>query len=208
MTVKRTHPSLRRWVIISILLHAGLVLLPAQFLHIFFPREMPAMREGRTRDPWSGLSDMVMQVIPIEVERTPETVDRAVLEIVEEVPAPTATREPATPGGSPEGAGIARADIPAGNVEPQFFPPVPRFIVPPTLEDLGISTIEVNVRILVSAKGLPRRVIIEDTLENPEVRERVLESAWRFRFEAAKLGYTPVESWIDLPLVLEATGSR
>jgi hypothetical protein len=208
MIADRACSSLRRWVVVSVLLHAGLLLLPTQFLYIFFPREMPATREGRTKDPWHGLSKMVMVVIPPDEERTSETEDRAVLEIVEEVPAPVATTEPTSSGGSPEGADIGRADLPTGNIEPQFFPPVPRFIVPPALEDLGISTIEINVRILVSAEGVPEKVIVEDTIDNPEVRRRVLESARRFRFEAARLGDTRVESWIDLPLVLESTGSR
>jgi hypothetical protein len=208
MIVDKTWPSLRRWVLVSVLLHACLLLLPTQLLHIFFPEEMPEMREGRTTDPWHGLSKMVMVVIPPEEEPRPETTDRAVLEIVEEVLVPAATAEPAVSGGSPEGADIARADIPTGNVEPQFFPPIPRFIVPPNLEDLGISAIEINVRILVSSEGVPERVVIDGTLDNPEVRRRVLESARKFRFEAARLGNTPVESWIDLPLVLESTGSR
>jgi outer membrane biosynthesis protein TonB len=204
MTAERSYTSLRTWVIVSVLLHAGLLLLPAQFFQAVFPRDKPVLREGRTTDPWPGLEKMVMVVIPPEEEQVSEAENQAATEIEAEDVAPTPALEPAAAGGSPDGADVARADMPAGDIEPEFFPPVPRYIVPPTLEDLGISTIEVTVRILVTAGGLPEQVVIDDALDNPEVRRRVLECARRFRFEAARLGDTPIESWIELPLVLES----
>jgi hypothetical protein len=204
MIADRSYPSLRKWVAVSVLLHAGLLLLPAQFLQIFFPREMPVLRPGRTTDPWPGFSKIAMVVVPLEEEMVSEAEARVELKVEEEDLIPTLTSEPSASGGSPEGSAIARASVPAGNVEPEFFPPVPRFIVPPTLEGLGIATLEVTVRILVTAKGMPESIIIDGTLDHPEVRRRVLECARKFRFEAARLGNTPVESWIDLPLVLES----
>jgi hypothetical protein len=194
-------------VIVSVLLHLALLLVPGHIFDIFFPREKPTLKEGRTTDPWPGFSEIVMVVVPLEEEA--EARAPVVVELDQPDVAPTPISEtPAASGHLPGEPGIAHGEIPPGDIEPQFFPPIPRFIVPPSLEDLGIAALTVNVRILVTASGLPERVVLEDALADPEVRRRILDCAQRFRFEPARLGDTPVSSWIDLPLVMESAGAR
>lgn len=81
-------------------------------------------------------------------------------------------------------------------------------IVPPQTDNLEISTLSIDIRILVGVDGRPVKIEIPDNLTDPEIRKRLLESAARFRFEPARKGDLPIASWISLPLELEASATR
>jgi hypothetical protein len=211
MTRVRGFPGLRAWIIVSILLHVGLILLPAQFFDVFFPRE--AYRPDRRVSPYPRPFIPDYQVVDLVPEtEAPTTPELPVLVDLEEYDEPVETPAQASPqpageasdeaarGGTHLGLGIAEP-------EDQFFPPVPRYIVPPDLEDLGVTSIRLDLRIFVSTTGEPLEIVLPDTLANEAIRYRVVESARRFRFQPARRGDRPVASWIDLPLVLESAAS-
>jgi hypothetical protein len=204
-------PGLRAWVVVSILLHAALLLMPGQFFEVFYPKEKYVLDDGDVGVDISLVSDYEVVDPVLQSERLAEA---DVLEVVEVEVAGAAEQLPdqdarsaagevsdeIVRGGDKIGLGIAEP-------EPQFFPPVPRYIVPPDLQDLGIRSIRLDIRILVSALGEPLEVVLPDSLGDEELRRRVIRSARRFRFEPARKGDRPVSAWVDLPLVLESTES-
>jgi hypothetical protein len=211
MTRVRGFPGLRAWIIVSILLHVGLILLPAQFFDVFYPREAYVPDEHTFRPLADFIPDYRLVDLAPETE-TPTAPEEPVLIEIEEYHTPVETPAQASPqpageasdeaarGGTHLGLGIAEP-------EDQFFPPVPRYIVPPDLEDLGVTSIRLDLRIFVSTTGEPLEIVLPDTLANEAIRYRVVESARRFRFQPARRGDRPVASWIDLPLVLESAES-
>jgi protein TonB len=205
MTALRRRSTLHIWIIVSVLVHIALILIPIHFLDIFFPRKGPTPI-GTTRDLTPDFAIMAMKVItprdqpsqlPASVTfRVPEE-EEATEDQVPDIPQAISAGQDAT---SQTGA----TGSPAGDFEPPYFPPVPRYIVPPTLDGLNIGTITLDLRILVGATGRPVEVVLPDTLTNEEVRRRLMESVRRFRFEPARRGDRPISTWIDLPLVLES----
>lgn len=89
--------------------------------------------------------------------------------------------------------------------EPRFYPAVPRLIVPPSVEDLDLADLTITLRILVNKYGRPLEVVIVNAPEDQKVYERLMEAAMGFRFNPARRGDEPVESWIELPLNLRTT---
>jgi protein TonB len=178
-----------------------MLLVPAGFLDFLFPRTAPSV-EGGLRDLTPDFTDIALSLTPIpENQVTPESAVDVVMS--EEVAAqPDEGLQVPSPVGAP-----TQGSITAGETMP-LFPPVPRFIVPPALEDLGISSLHINLRILVNTEGIPEQVILADSLPDYEIRRRVLECAWRFRFQPARRGDVPVASWVELPLVLESSHGR
>lgn len=192
-------------------MHVCLLVVPGRLVEIIFPREAPSHDENGITDPWPDFYDIALVVVSMPDRsaaraQTPLTLDTE----DEESLLPAAAPSPQVPSGSSgDDAGQAGDSSPSpGHAEPLYFPPLPRLIVPPTLEDLGIASLRVNIKILVGADGVPEEVILADTISDPDVRRRILECARRFRFEPARLGSRPTSSWIDLPLVLESAESR
>jgi hypothetical protein len=209
---KRRGSRLRIWILISILLHVGLVLLPGSVLDFFYPRETYTIRrpwpgvdfefvpsyESPDRRAWERqIPEGMHLLLRAEVEEEEESTEP-------EVQPPTTPADETGTGEADFARGEPGAELPVA----QFFPPVPRYIVPPTLQDLGVESIELTVRILVDTRGLPDQILLPDTLLNEEIRRRVLAAARKFRFQPARRGDTPVESWVDLPLILESAASR
>ena len=89
--------------------------------------------------------------------------------------------------------------------EPRFYPPVPRLIVPPSVENLDLADLTIALRILVSRQGRPLEVVIVNPPEDRLVYDSVMEAAKEFRFSPARRGEEPVEAWIELPLNLRTT---
>ncbi len=204
-------PGLRAWILVSILLHMALVLLPAQFFEVFYPKEKYTLDDGDVGVDISLISNYEVVDPALQDDRFTES---DVLEVVEvqddDAAEPVPTQDTRSETGEPSDETVRggdKAGLGIAEPEPQFFPPVPRYIVPPDLDDLGIRSIRLDLRILVSASGEPVEVVLPDTLGNEEIRRRVIRSARRFRFEPARKGDRPVSSWVDLPLVLESTKS-
>lgn len=205
MTALRRRSTLRKWILISILIHIGLILIPIHFYDVFFPRKAPTP-VGTTRDLTPDFAIMAMKVIAPQdrPSQPPASMIPAVptQEEVTDDQAPDTSEETSDSRGSAPPTGST--GDPTGDAEPPYFPPVPRYIVPPALDDLGIGTISIDLRILVGTTGKPLEIVLPDTLTNEEVRRRLMESVSRFRFEPARRGDRPISTWIDLPLVLES----
>jgi hypothetical protein len=210
---KRRGIRLRTWIVVSILIHVGLVLVPGRVLEFFYPREVYTMRR-----PWPGVDFEFVPSFEIPdphawQRQLPEGMHLLLPAEVDEEEVPSTepeVRPPAMPSAETGTQGVeASPGEPGGTpLAAQFFPAVPRYIVPPTLQDLGVESIDINVRILVNVRGQPDRILLPDTLSNEEIRQRVLAAARKFRFQPARRGDTPVESWVDLPLVVESAASR
>jgi hypothetical protein len=197
-------PCLYRWLVISILLHSCLLALPGGFLDKMFPPRTESA-DTRAMDLTPDFEDLAISVItmpgqpastPVEAWEADEEAQSAAEE----------SFQPSVPGiGPPEPGGLGDSD---SHADTRFFPPIPRLIVPPDLYDLDISTLSIDIRILVGTDGRPVEIELPETLVDPEVRRRLHASAGRFRFEPARKGDLPVQSWISLPLQLEASSSH
>jgi protein TonB len=195
----------------SVLIHAAFILLPARvFEPLLSYRATPGASPPKDLTP--DFAEIAMTVIGTDQVTMPvPTETRA-------PPSPAADRgsdlgpisQPAAPstdetGGAPE---TETGPGPAPDTEAALFPPLPRLIVPPRLENLDAGTMTINLRILVGRSGEPEMVVVNDTLDNQEIRAAILESARRFRFEPARRGNEPVSAWIDIPIILEASDGR
>jgi hypothetical protein len=195
---------LYRWLFVSILIHSCLLALPRGFLQTLFPaRTMPFETSGRDLTP--DFEDIALSVVTMSGKQavlpveTQEMEEAAVLSQAE-------AYHTALPGiGPPEPGRRGNSD---SHADTRFFPPIPRLIVPPTLDDLDISSLSVSIRVLVGTDGRPLRIELPESLVDPEIRRRLMVSVDRFRFEPARKGNLPVESWISLPLQLEASKAR
>jgi hypothetical protein len=217
---KRAKTNLYRCIAISLAAHIILLLLPAGIFQTVFPRRTSGL-VGTSRDLTPDFAEVAISVL-----RPPAG---SVVEVAEEVPEETSQVEDVTEispvippaAGSPQGSGErtgpgygngqaegSKGSARAAADDAVFFPARPRLIVPPTLEDLQIESLRVDLRILVGADGVPREVIIPDSLSGSEIGLRLAESATRFRFEPAKRGDLPISSWVDLPLLLESSPGR
>jgi hypothetical protein len=204
MTRLTHRPGLRLWLMVSLLLHSCLLALPGGFLERVFPARTAPVQALIT-DLTPDFEEMSISIIAmsgepaIAAEESWEPEEAAA--VVPEEPL-----QPSVPGtGSLEPGGYGDSDSYA---DTRFFPPIPRLIVPPALDDLDISTLNINIRILVGTDGRPVEVELPEALVNPELRRRLMTSAGRFRFEPARKGDLPVQSWISLPLQLEASPAR
>ena len=198
MTPTRATSNLYKWVAVSILIHVSLLLVPMRIFDAVFPRDRVGPH-GLPKDLTPDFSEIAIAVVQVPQVPVVEAVEGP-FEEMDEILFPRVAG-PAVP--PTEGGGQGYPDI-----KPPYFPPRPRLIVPPPLEDLDITGLRISLRILVGPNGHPQEVIIPDSLENQEIRRRLMESARRFRFEPAKRGDLPVASWIDLPLVLESSRRR
>jgi len=205
---KRSKTNLYRWIAISLAAHIILLLLPAHIFQAIFPRR-PAGLGGRVRDLTPDFAEVAIAILRLPagpvVEVAEEVFEEA--EEVEEIPPGIPSAAPST---ESSGDGSGTEDGPEGSQgeptgEAIFFPARPRLIVPPTLEDLKIESLRVDLKILVGADGVPEEVIVPDSLAGSEIGLRLAESARRFRFEPAKKGDLPIASWVDLPLLIESS---
>ena len=214
MSRKRSKTNLYRWVAISLAAHIFLLLLPAHIFQVIFPLRAVGLG-GRIRDLTPDFAEVAIAILrppagPV-VEVAEEVFDE--VEEVEEIPPGIPSTAPsAESSGDGSGAedGPDTQDGPEGSRgeptgEAIFFPARPRLIVPPTLEDLKIESLRVDLKILVGADGVPEEVVVPDSLAGSEIGLRLAESAMRFRFEPAKKGDLPVASWVDLPLLIESS---
>jgi hypothetical protein len=199
MTRRRAKASITRWIILSVLIHVTLLLLPMHLFRVIFPKEGVAPY-GLPKDLTPDFSEVALSIIQVPQGPVVETAETDPEQEIEEIPFPSGVSLTSPPGAL-EGPG-------AREPEPVFFPPRPRLIVPPPLEDLDITNLRISLRILVGTNGRPEEVVLPDSLVDREIGRRLLESARRFRFEPARKGDLPVASWVDLPLVLESSRKR
>jgi outer membrane biosynthesis protein TonB len=197
------------WMLLSVLIHAALFLTPARLFELVFPQDRVTSSEG-PRDLTPDFAEISLSIIPLPEEPPPEVpmpqpldMEKVQLQI-DPQPKPTVSAKPGDPKPADDRHGLGEDSQPNRS---HFFPPRPRLIVPPTLEDLDVSVIRINLRILVDKNGYPEKVVLPDSLTDDEIRKRLLESAMKFRFEPARKGDLPVTSWIDLPLVFESTAA-
>ena len=204
MTRSTHRPGLRRWLMISLLLHSCLLALPGGFLETVFPARVAPIHTAIT-DLTPDFEDIAISVIAMSGE--PAAVPAETWEPEEAaVVAPAEVLQPSVPGtGSPKPGGYGDSDSPA---DTRFFPPIPRLIVPPALDDLDVSTLSISIRILVGTDGRPVEIELPESLVDSEIRRRLMASVGRFRFEPARKGDLPVRSWISLPLQLEASSTQ
>jgi hypothetical protein len=204
----RSRPAFYKWILLSLLLHGALVFAPLRFLDTMVAgRGQQGSYPIRDLTPdfeevALGVTDITEQSARPQADETPSEVEEA----LEPAPKSQAASAETPHSGDGDRSGISQGPgslLPA--VMPQFYPAKPRLIVPPPLEDIGLEVLRINIRILVGIDGCPQEIVLPDTLSNPEMVKRLTESARRFRFEPARQGDLPVESWIDLPLVLESS---
>ena len=220
MSRKRAKTNLCRWIAVSLAAHIILLLLPADIFQAVFPRRATGPG-GTARDLTPDFAEVAISILrppsgpAVEVAEEVFEETREVEEIDQMTPAIPPAAQSAQ--GSEEGTGLSDGSGPVESSEGSgrdaagdavFFPARPRLIVPPTLADLEIASLRVDLRILVGADGVPQEVIIPDSLSGSEIGLRLKESAARFRFEPAKKGDLPISSWVDLPLLLESSSRK
>ncbi len=208
MSRKRARRNLHRWVAISLAAHIILLLLPANIFQAIFPRGHPSS-SGSLRDLTPDFAEVAIAILRIPAGPFVEVPEEEFedLEEIEEIPSGVPSAAPpreSTGEGRGPGDGLEGGQGPSTS-EPIFFPARPRLIVPPSLEDLKIKSLRVDLKILVGASGIPEEVILPDSLSDREIGRRLMESVLRFRFEPARKGDLPVASWVDLPLLLESS---
>ena len=229
---KRKATSPWRYIALAVLLHIAILLLPAHVYEIFFPSTRPE-DSGPPSDLMPDFEQFAIHVVYIDDEEpqveitTNPAVEVAPLEAEPEYVERLREAEPEAERHSPEdaadshgaagppptGRGETVSDEPGAGgdegllvvPEPRFYPPVPRLIVPPSVQNLDIADLTVTLRILVDKEGRPIEVVIVNAPENRVVYDRILEAAKEFRFRPARRGEEPVEAWIELPLNLETT---
>jgi outer membrane biosynthesis protein TonB len=204
MTRVRRKSDLRLWLMVSLLLHSLMLALPARLFQVVFPEESVEVGYGSS-DLTPDFQEIAFGVVEIPVEVPLPTPPAEETEPADKAPVPEHARRM---GGDHDSRRSGAQGEGESHADTRFFPPIPRLIVPPNIENLEVSILKVNIRILVGADGRPKEIELPDTLSHGEIRRRVLESAARFRFEPARMGDLPVAAWIDLPLEFEATGSR
>jgi protein TonB len=203
MRLRRRSERLYVWLALSLVLHSFLLALPASLIELVFP---PKPQEVFTApaDLTPDFEAIAISLISVGGEVMPQTFE----------PTPAEEDQPAVLGPPrPPGAGPGSTERGGGGdsgrlADTRFFPPVPRLIIPPEIDNLGVSALNVDIRILVGADGFPVEVDIPDSLVDSEIGKRLLESAARFRFEPARQGDLPVASWISLPLQLQTSRTR
>jgi hypothetical protein len=209
-----------KWIIPSVLLHAALVLLPIAVFETFFPTGAPE-RGGPPGDPTPDFEKHSIHLVYMQDEEPRNDVTHGMDRLAEEETArilvhggdSALSREshrvpvqPASAGaGNPDWTAGGGEDGPVAAEEPRFYPPVPRLIVPPSVEKLDIAGLTVTLRIHVDKKGRPLEIVMLNAPQDDVVYQRVMEAASAFRFHPARLGDDPVEAWIDLPLDLRTT---
>jgi hypothetical protein len=203
--MKRTQKSILVWLALSALLHCALVFLPIDVLDAIFPRGTP-VPVGTPADLVPDFADLALAVIQLgsptdrpDLDRGRREDLRAAADLMAGIDLGTVQPDR----GLESGARQETAETPELD-----FPPVPRLIIPPALDDLGVRTLSLTLRILVADDGKPVRVVVPDSLAGTRLGKRIAGSAMRFRFEPAKRGALPVEAWVELPLELEASGHR
>lgn len=204
MTRVRHRGGLCAWIVVSLVLHSFLLALPGRFIETVFPTKHEAVHDMPT-DLTPDFEEIAISVVRMPGEPAPLPAEIMIADDTE----PSVAMEPSQPSapeaGPPLPAGYGNSD---SHSDTRFFPPVPRLIVPPELHDLEVSVLNIDIRILVGIDGRPVEIELPETLADPEIRKRLLESAARFRFEPARKGDLPVASWISLPLELETSPTR
>ena len=206
MKTSKRGTRLEKWIVLSILIHLGMLLLPSSMLDVIFPPE-GAQRAGGPKDLTPDFHHVAFAVIETAQPLAHQPPVIAVPDVPDvQLPHPVSEVLAGNWGPGPE-TGQAKLPEP-GHIGSQLFPPIPLLVVPPPLEDLEITSLDVTIRVLVNAEGLPETIILPDSLSDHTLRQRILQCARRFRFQPAKKGDLPVASWIDLPLAVESTRSR
>jgi protein TonB len=201
MRPARRSTDLRIWLALALVLHSCLFAVPSGIVEAIFPTR-PEAQEGPPADLTPDFEDIAIRVMPLPHEETPASPEVALAEVT----GPQAA--PVPPQVDSGGQGPAQSNEGGGTGSPadtRFFPPVPRLVVPPDLGDTKVLTLSIELRILVGTDGLPLAIEVPDTLSDRHLREKILESAGRFRFEPARQGDLPVQAWVSLPLRLQAS---
>ena len=195
---------LYRWIFVSLLLHSCLLALPSGFLERAFPPRTEPL-ETEPADLTPDFEEIAISIIAMSGEPAAATLEA--WEPEEAAPAPSEDIfHAARPGtGPPKPGGYGDSD---SRADTRFFPPIPRLIVPPDLDDLKVSELSISIRILVGTDGRPVEIELPESLVDPEIRSRLTASARRFRFEPARKGDLPVQSWVSLPLQLQSSSAR
>lgn len=229
---KRKTTATWKYVLLAIVLHLAVLLLPGRLFEIFFPSSAPE-DSGPASDLTPNFEQYAIHVVYIDdeepqveivtdprVEVAPLEPEPEYLEHIREEQAPQAEEQKEEPGARegaagprPTGEGDEIGEEPGAGgddgiivvEEPIFYPPVPRLIVPPSVQNLDIKDLTITLQILVNKWGRPMEVIIVNAPEDEVVYDRIMEAARQFRFRPARRGNEPVEAWIELPLNLETT---
>jgi protein TonB len=230
---KRKTTAIWKYILIAVVLHSAVILMPGRLVEVLFPRSAPE-NAGPPSDLTPNFEQYAIHVVYIDdeepqveilidptVEVAPLEPEPEYLERITEAEAPQAAEEPQADPDAPHGAagppptgeGEETGEAPGAGgdegilvaPETRYYPPVPRLIVPPSVENLDLEDLTVTLRILVDKWGRPVEVIIVNAPEDRLVHDRIMEAARQFRFRPARRGDSPVEAWIELPLNLETT---
>lgn len=229
---KRKTTSPWKYITLAVLLHLAAILLPGHVYEVFFPSTSP-QDSGPPSDLMPDFEQFAIHVIYIDdreplveivtnpaIEVAPLEAEPEYVERIRDAASNDAreAREETEPvhgaaGLPPAGEGETVSEEPGAGgdegllvvPEPRFYPPVPRLIVPPSVQNLDLTGLTITLRILVDKEGRPMEVILVNAPENQMVCDRVMEAAREFRFRPARRGTETVEAWIELPLNLETT---
>ncbi len=184
------------FILISVLMHLALGLFPRSAFDPIFPRS--SIATVREEKPIS-FDSIDFRLIDFELPQNAVNSSRQ----------PT---EKMTPPSSVETVSVVENDMaPQEQISVSgdliYLPPVPRYVVIPSVRGLDIERLEVVLEILVDETGKPQQVNLPDTL-GLELKQRLKQSAMLFRFEPATKGGVPTTAWVRLPLTITAGGSN
>lgn len=229
---RRKTTSPWRYIALAVIFHLAILLLPGRMFEVLFPSTSPES-SGPPSDLTPNFEQFAIHVVYIDdgepqveistnpmVEVAPLEAEAEYVERLRDATAPDEREAPGPSGPAagaagpePTGEGTQIDDVPGAGGdegvlvvdEPRFYPPVPSLIVPPSVDNLDLEDLTIELQILVSKWGRPLEVVIVNAPEDRRVYDRIREAAMQFRFRPARRGKEPVEAWIELPLNLETT---
>ncbi len=185
-----------QFIFVSTLIHLTLIALPRSFFDPIFPRTSVAIVPGKTA---GAPIEPDFEVINLRLEVRSEPISSNLSQ--EE-----AKSESTQAGDSPQSSEPKKIPSSASQGEAVYFPPVPTYVVMPSVKDLKDGTLSVVLEILVDENGKPKEVNLPDTLHSSRLRENLEHSAMLFRFKPATKGGVPISAWVRLPISIKAGG--
>ncbi len=195
-------------LLISILIHFALMLVPVWMVSPIFPTS-PLARAflGKQVDFTPALRCVEVSLLE---ERKGEKQERgkspAIENIADKVKQPAAAQQGEVQD-SREGHGdllsISSQSTGSEASDNLYVPPFPCYLALPDLAGSIKDSLIVEIQILVGVDGNPLRVAFTDSLDQ-EIRAKILSAIARSRFEPARLGGVPIESWLHLPIRLRS----
>lgn len=86
-----------------------------------------------------------------------------------------------------------------------YVPPIPSYLALPDLAGLIKDSLVVEIQILVGIDGDPIKIAFSDTLMDQQIKNSITSAVARSRFEPARLGGVPLQSWLHLPIVFRSS---